>query len=826
MTPPVSTYRIQFRDGMTFDKAAENLSYLKQLGVSHVYASPVFTATSGSTHGYDVTDVNEIDPAIGGRAGFDRFVYRLKALGLGLILDIVPNHMAASGENAWWRDVLEKGRESAFSSYFDIDWSRRLTLPWLGKPFEAVAEAGELTIACTEDGKFEMRYFDAGCPLSEESASWLRAETGGNPGLLSAFARVPGNLASLHDRQHWQLIAWQEAARRLSYRRFFEVTGLVGLRVEDPEVFDAAHRLVLDLVRRGDVQGLRIDHVDGLADPAAYLQRLRAAVGEDIFIVVEKILGPGETLPETWPVAGTTGYEFMTALGHLFTSEPGLEILARHYRRLVPSLSDFDRELTRAKTEMATRNFEGEMERLTNLACDRLPLAQRSQVRDVLRALAAAFPVYRTYGTAAGLSAPDRMVLDTVVAKARTIAGENPAFEPVVGLFSDDRPGRAEEFLRRWQQLTGPIMAKSMEDTLFYRDNRFLAANEVGGEPDAAPGGVEAFHAAMLTRLRTQPNGLSATSTHDTKRGEDARARLYAISEDAEGWVENVARWRRMNAGFVTQLPTGPAPDSNTEWMLYQAMLGVLPESWESDLQALRSRFCAYALKAIREAKTRTDWNAPDEAYEEAVQRFAAELLSEENRSFLDDFVAASHPYVMTGHRNSLSQTAIKLVAPGIPDFYQGTEGFDYSLVDPDNRRMVDYGPLAAGLKNTAEPDDPLSWKLHLVRRGLEMRQARPELFAQGEYRPLTVTGSRAAHVAAFMRQHGNDYVAVVVPRLVLQSGADQLIVPATFWGDTTLELPSEACGRKRDILTGRSYIGDKLAVGDVLSQPVALLVS
>lgn len=798
MSPPVATYRIQFRQSMDFDRAIDILPHIQALGVSHIYAAPLFTATSGSTHGYDVTDANEIDPAIGGQEGFDRFVAALKQLGLGLILDIVPNHMAASTENCWWRDVLEKGRGSVFADHFDIDWREPLTLPHLGKPFAETVRSGELTIEQGGDGRLGLRYFEALYPLSEESLSWLAEETGGNPGLLSVLARSPEMMAALHERQHWRLIPWQEAARHLSYRRFFEVTGLVGLRVEDSQVFADSHRLILDLVKRGDVAGLRIDHVDGLADPAGYLKRLRAAVGDDVFIVVEKILGAGEVLRPDWPVSGTTGYEFIEALSHLFVDKAGLQRLDGHYRSLMPE--PFEDGLWRAKTEMAERNFAGEVARLTEMAADALPGMERPRIAGAIRALLAAFPVYRTYGTAQGLSADDHAVLDRAMAKAGAHYEDRAALEAVCRLLRGD----AVAFRSRFQQLSGPIMAKAMEDTLFYRDNRLLATNEVGGEPNAEPGGIPAFHAAMETRLRSQPQGLSATTTHDTKRGEDARARLYAISEDADGWAAHVERWRQMNAGFVTALENGPAPDANTEWMFYQALLGILPDGIEAEiLPSLRERFCAYALKAIREAKTRTDWAEPDVEYEAAVQRYAAALLSPENSAFIEDFRLASRPFLMSGYCNSLTQTLLKIAAPGIPDIYQGAEGFDLSLVDPDNRRAVDYQALAGA-------------KQRLITRGFELRRARPALFAEGGYRPLNVTGPRADHVVAFAREKDGDYAVAVAPVRTMAA------LDATFWDDTRVEMPA---GRKRDIIGGRRFAEGPLAVADVLSGSVALLV-
>ncbi len=557
MNPPVATYRVQFREGMTFDRAIENLPHIKSLGISHLYASPIFTATCGSTHGYDVTDMNEIDPSLGGRDGFNRFVKALEALELGLILDIVPNHMAASQENAWWWDVMERGRESAYADYFDVDWSERLTLPHLGKTFEEAVAEGELTLERGGQCAWELCYYEARYPLSVESIRWLIDETEGNPGELSVFSHSCEKMTALHEKQHWQLIHWKAAAEHLSYRRFFEVTELVGLRVEDCKVFEDSHRLIFDLVKNGAVQGLRLDHIDGLADPAGYLKRLRERVGEELFVVIEKILGPREVPRADWPVAGTTGYEFIEAASNLFIDGNGLQQLEARYRKLVPSLGSFEDELRQAKTGMVTRNFAGEVSRLVAIATKLLPGMARSELAFATRELLIAFPVYRTYGTADGLSEADISVRDHVAVIARRHAERPEVVDALVDLLGSALP-EATEFRTRFQQLTGPVMAKSMEDTLFYRYNCLIGANEVGGEPGHAPGGVSAFHAAMLERLQTQPEGLTGTSTHDTKRGEDARARLYAITEDADRWAGHVARWRQMNAALIEQLPGRP----------------------------------------------------------------------------------------------------------------------------------------------------------------------------------------------------------------------------------------------------------------------------
>jgi (1->4)-alpha-D-glucan 1-alpha-D-glucosylmutase len=867
MTLPTATYRIQFRNGMTFDRASSLVPYLKSLGISHFYASPIFTATTGSTHGYDVTDANEIDPAIGGRDGFDRLTAALSQAGMGLILDIVPNHMAASLENAWWRSVLEFGRQSPYADHFDIDWSERLTLPQLGKSFDECLAAGELMITIDEmHGNLAIGYYDTFLPLSTKSYQLLAQRlddpilngmaelagfVGGNDlhhGLRNLIfeagdlARLKDRLAALsedrdlirqlHDLQHWQLLRWQEAARHLSYRRFFEVTGLVGLCVEDANVFEDSHRLVLDLVHQGQVQGLRLDHIDGLADPGAYLQRLRNTVGPDTYIVVEKILGPDEELPADWPVQGTTGYEFITALSALFIDDDGLDKLDRAYREIAGAKGDFETGRRIAKQLMVERNFAGETARLTQIACRIFPQLSEPEVKEAVGELLTSFSVYRTYGADGPLDERDA---DFLKKAAMAAAGHMDQAEPLESIRAvlEGRVNgeQAYEFRRRFQQLSGPVMAKAMEDTLFYRYNRLLAANEVGGEPDRTPGGIDAFHALMGNRARSQPAGLSATTTHDTKRGEDARARLYGLSEGADVFANAVEHWRKLNAAHRLELPDGEAPEPNVEWMLYQGLAGGWTEDFDRrHSDSLRARFTAYAEKAIREAKLRTDWTAPVGDYEEAVRAYATALVSAENDAFTEDFARTLQPFIETGYVNSLAQTLIKITAPGIPDIYQGAEGFDFSFVDPDNRRVPDFDELAGWLSESG----PLArlqaaaLKQRIVQIGLTLRLEHDRLFSEGEYVPLAVTGIRESHVVAFARHHHEDFVITIVPRLMfgwLDPGV--LFAGPEFWEGTVVSVPSPLHGLKADLLTGKMVEpGVTIALGSLLGdQPLALIV-
>ncbi|API56461.1 malto-oligosyltrehalose synthase (plasmid) [Rhizobium leguminosarum] len=866
MTLPTATYRIQFRNGMNFDRACDLVPYLKTLGISHLYASPIFTAVSSSTHGYDVTDANEIDPALGGRAGFERLTESLASAGMGLILDIVPNHMAASPENGWWRDVLTFGRQSAYFSHFDIDWSEPLTLPQLGQGFDGALAEGELRITLDETrGNFAFGYFETLLPLNPTSYGAIanRLDDPVATRMAEAAAVTSGEdfnramrdilfeggdravlrqklddvsadcdfVRSLHEGQHWRLTHWKEAARHLSYRRFFEVTGLVGTRVEDAPVFEDMHRLVIELVRHGKVQGLRIDHVDGLAEPTAYLDRLREAVEPDTYIVVEKILGTGEVLPESWPVAGTTGYEFIAALSELFIDGGGLRILDDAYRGVAGETGDLEEGRRIAKRLMIERNFAGETDRLVSIAAGIFPEVKRGEIATALSELLIAFPVYRTYGDGGLLSWQDSAVLAATASQAMARLDDRRACDHVLTLLEGKVEGdAAHDFRIRFQQLSGPVMAKATEDTLFYRYNRLLAANEVGGEPGKAPGGPEEFHRRMAERARLQPHGLSASATHDTKRGEDARARLYALSEGADVFAQAVERWREMNRPWLKDLPDGAAPEPNVEWMLYQALAGIWPEDFDrGQTEELRERFTDYAVKAVREAKLRSGWTEQDAAYEEAVTTYAAALVSPENDVFLEDLERVLQPFIAAGYLNSLSQTLLKLTAPGIPDIYQGAEGFDFCLVDPDNRRPVDHKRLTAWL-DEAGPIAKLqaaALKQRLVGIGLQLRQRQAELFARGDYLPLKVTGNRRDHVLAFARVHKDDFAIIAAPRLMfgwLDPGV--LFAGAEFWEDTAIAVPSPLHGLKADLVTGKTIEpGGSISVAALLgSQPVGLI--
>jgi len=815
---PSSTYRIQFRNGMTFDRVVDLIPYMKDLGISQLYASPVFTATTDSTHGYDVTDPNEIDPAIGGREGLDRMAAALKQAGMGLILDIVPNHMSTSLENRWWRDVIEHGNKSRYAAYFDIDWSRPLTLPFLGDTFEAELERGAITLKRDSvTNSAALVYYDTAYPLNPDTYDESKS------------------IAEIHAAQSWRLMSWREAPKQLSWRRFFEITGLVGVRVEDEAVFADTHRLILELVHAGIVDGLRIDHVDGLADPLGYLQRLRAATGPDCYITVEKILAKGEQLPPEWPVSGTTGYEFIASLAEVLVDDTNLARLETLHDETLGTIVDRQAELRKAKGLMTDRNFEGEFTTLLKIASELAghngAEVEHEDIRHALRELLIAFPVYRTYGTAEGLTPSDVALLSRVVASVNT---SEPALSLIVRILTGDVPEHdqalASLFRTRFQQLTGPLMAKSVEDTLFFRHNLELALNEVGADPTPRAFSLSRFHQEMRIRLARQPDALLGTSTHDTKRGEDARARLYTLTEAPDLWSENLARWRQMNQTHVRFLNDGTAPNAADTWMIFQALAGVWPATLSPDdrdgLKSLEARFLGFIEKALREAKQRTDWIDSNEGYESVVLDYVRHLLSPDNTLFLHDFSAALQPFIRAGLMNSLSQTVIKLTAPGVPDIYQGSEGLNFSLVDPDNRREPDFTALAENL-STADAtlfNDAQRWrdgsvKQYVTATLLRLRPHYPALFRYGDWLPLKVSGEREEKLIVYARINNDEALIVAVPRLVFDVTDN-----ATLWANTTVAIPQELAGKHyRDLFTGgRRRLPETL---DLTSEKGCLLV-
>ena len=790
--PVRSTYRVQLNRDFTFDDVARIAPYLAELGVTHVYCSPYLQAYPGSTHGYDVVDHSELNAELGGRAAFDRMVEALDENGLGHIVDIVPNHVSIDGvlSEMWW-DVLKYGRAGRYESYFDIDWDTdtddltgKVLVPILGDPLDEVLARNELTIEHGHEPT--LRYFDHRLPLA--------------PGTEE------GDVAEVIARQHYLPAHWKRAVRHLNYRRFFDINTLAGLQTDAPGVFEDTHGLILELMRAGSIDGLRVDHIDGLRDPLGYLERLRSEGAP--YVVVEKILEPGEELPAAWPVDGTTGYDFLNTVAGLFVDPDGAGPLTEIYASQTGEETDLG-TVTRAKKMLVMRHvLVADINRLVRAFLRAHEGLDEDEVRVAIAETIAALPVYRTYARPDGsIDEPDRKIVDEAIAEAR---GRSPHIDGAIfdmlraTLLMEDEAARG--FALRFQQTTGPIMAKGLEDTVFYNYNRLISLNEVGGDPGRFGVGLDEFHTAAEYVARAMPRTMLATSTHDTKRCEDVRARISLLSEIPERWGEAVERLSKIAARHRT----GASPDRNAEYLFFQALVGAHP------LDA--SRAVRYMEKATKEAKRYTSWLAPDPDYDRALQRFVEGALSDDE--FVAEIDAFVKPLVQPGRINSLAQTLVKLTHPGVPDTYQGTETWDDSLVDPDNRRPVDYerrAQLLARVRTTdardlwAAPDDGAP-KMLVTTVALRVRNERPgSLGPGGPYGRLDVTGERARHAIAYLR---GDDVAVVAPRLVMNLDGE--------WKDTRVHLPA---GEWRDELTGDQWPGGEVRVADLLDAfPVALL--
>jgi (1->4)-alpha-D-glucan 1-alpha-D-glucosylmutase len=830
----LATYRVQLHAGFGFDDAAGIAGYLARLGVSHLYSSPVLQAARGSTHGYDVVDHSRLNPELGGGPAHARLTARLAEAGLGQVLDIVPNHMAIGGRaSAWWWDVLAHGAESRFADYFDIDWdpprsdmAGTVLLPVLGDHYGRVLDAGELTVE-QRDRSPSVRYHEHEAPLSRGSLDGLDCDDEGQltQPAIDMLNADPDALDALLRRQNYRLAYWRTAAEELNYRRFFDITTLAGLRAEDPQVFADTHRLILRMIRDGTIDGLRVDHVDGLADPAGYLERLRDATG-GAYVVVEKILEPGEELPASWPVAGTSGYDFLNAVNQVFTDQAGESDMRACYARFTGLEQDYAEVVHAAKLQVMTGSLAAEVERLTSLlarVCDRHRRGRdftRGQLRDVLREIIAAFPVYRSYVYPGRPVTPaDAGHVAAAVAGARQ---RRPGLDAeLAGFVSElltgaDRGGPEADFVVHFAQVSAPVMAKGAEDTAFYRYQVLASLCEVGGDPGRFGGTTGEFHRAMSAAAEQWPQAMLTLSTHDTKRSGDVRARVSLLAEVPFAWEQAVQRWasrneRHKRAGW---------PDANAEYLLYQTLAGAWP------IDATRAR--QFMAKAVKEAKVHTSWTDPDPGYDEAVDAFVAAVLADEEFvADLEKFLAGQQ-LIERGRVSSLAQTTLLLTCPGVPDLYQGTEVWDLSLVDPDNRRPVDYGARERLLEQLAGagPQEALALadaggpKLWLILRLLGHRHSNPDAYGPGSgYQPLAVAGAASGHVLAFAR---GGALAVVVPRLVARLGGGTW--GAGAWGDTSVALPG---GDWTDVLTGEQVTGGSVSMETLLRRfPVAVLES
>ncbi|GBQ61908.1 malto-oligosyltrehalose synthase [Komagataeibacter swingsii] len=865
-----ATYRLQFRGGMTLDGATALVPQLARLGVSHLYASPLLAACPGSTHGYDTVSHDRIDPVLGDETALARLAARLHAHGMGLIVDIVPNHMAADAHNPWWMDVLTWGRASPHANWFDIDWDApdpdirgRVMLPFLDRPFDDALAAGMLALRHDGDsGLFFIRHHDHRFPLRPTGYASLLADVDAPGDLLAAFTTVamragPGReseaalhrlrqwgatdagrvgmarIAMLHDGaslsgrarladvlagQAWRLAGWRDGASRLNWRRFFDITGLVSLCVEREEVFDAVHGYVLSLYRRGLVDGLRVDHIDGLSVPAIYCQRLRARLDrltpdrpEDALpggaVYVEKILVAGECLPAAWPVDGTTGYDFMDQVSAVLHDAHGAGVLDRLWAGCGPDASPLGPIVRAARAYLLEHVFCAESSHLATLLRHCLPDGDGSwaaqDLRPVLECLLLQFRPYRTYfgDEAVQDHAADHLVLDAAgrAACQVTTGAQAMVMEDITALLSACPEQAPPPVVRRAQQafehLTAPLAAKSLEDTAFYRYGRLLSRNEVGSDPALLGLPVAAFHACCLSRRERFPHALLATATHDHKRGEDARARLAVLSAMPVEWERQVQDW------FAHNHAAGRGgPDRVDEVMLYQTLVGAWPlEPFANDAERLhfRRRIRQWQVKALREAKRHTGWTRPDTAYEDACAGFVDRLLDPVvSAAFLRQMAGFVDHIAPAGAVNGLAQTLLRLTAPGVPDLYQGCELWDFSLVDPDNRAPVNFDYRAGLLEHdTSFAAAAADWrtgrvKQDMIRRILAFRQNYPDLFTFGTYEPVETTGRDRAHGIAFLRRHGGTSLLVVAPRLPHALGVGAANLAAGRDIDLGLELP------------------------------------
>ncbi len=923
MRVPRATYRLQFNPLFAFDKAASILTYLGRLGISDIYASPVFKARKGSLHGYDVVDPTQINPELGGEEALRRLAARVREEGLGWIQDIVPNHMAYDAENQMLMDIFENGEDSPFFSFFDISWDHvyenmrhRILAPLLGKLYAEALESGELRLGYDERG-LHVRYYECVLPLRIESYvtflehdldgleeklgagdpdfmkllgaarlfKTLAAHTGDtdqgeqvrhtkkmlwalyneNPQVrrfvdanLSYFNGTPGEpesfeaLDRLLSEQWYRLSFWKVAAEEINYRRFFTVNELISLRVEDGAVFEATHALIHRLVQDGVFDGLRIDHIDGLYDPLGYLTRLRE-VAPETYVVVEKVLAFGEELPAFWDVQGTTGYDFLNAANALFCKKDAAKAFTKIYRAFTRWQNSYDDLVVAEKRLIISKHLAGNID---NLAHHLKQISSRDRygrdvtlygLRRALVEIMASFPVYRTYISHQATRSQDiatiRAAIEAAERRLPGYAHEIDFIEKFLTLSFHDRMSWEDkkewiDFAMNFQQYTGPLMAKGFEDTVLYVYNPLISLNEVGGYPERFGVSIGEFHDFQARRRAALPHSLNATATHDTKRGEDARARLNVLSEMPRAWEEKIKLWAKMNRKKKTKLGGCAAPDENDEYFFYQSLLGAFP--FEGPDASFVERLKVFAVKAVREAKRHTAWIKPDEAYEQACVRFVQGLLEDED-GFLKDFLPFHRKVAFYGIINSLSQVFLKAASPGVPDFYQGTELWDFSFVDPDNRRGVDYdvrrkvldGIRGRVLEDTAGLAGDLlarsedgAVKLFTIYQLLQSRRQHPLLFEEGDYAPLAAQGEKAAHVVAFMRRHAEEAAVAVVPRFcvsLVEEGA--LPLGPGVWKDTRLE--GVGAGAWQDALTGRVIeTGETLSLAEALACfPVALLV-
>ncbi len=962
---PVSTYRLQFNQNFSFSKASRLLDYFQQLGVSDIYSSPILAARQGSTHGYDVVDHSKVNAELGTEDEFVELAHALRARGMGVVMDTVPNHMCvASAENRWWMDVLENGPSSTYARYFDIDWhppkenfAYRVLLPILGDQYGRVLENQEIKISY-RGGSFYANYYETSLPVAARTSThilrmaltelrkeltdahadvlemesimtalnYLPPRTEANPEKIrerrrekevvkrrlstlmkesqqvrhavhAAIIEINGEkgsprsfdrLEELLGEQAYRLCFWRVAADEINYRRFFDINELAALRVEERPVFTAVHEVIFRMIKRGAITGLRIDHVDGLFNPEKYLgdlqraclsamKKVRREMGngasqtqraeqsnKPFYIVVEKILEHGERLRTDWPVHGTTGYEFMNLLNSIFVDSSNRRKFEELYGGFIGEMRRFGDVVYESKKLILQAAMSSELHVLARRLA-RISEKHRwsrdftlNSLQDALGESVACFPVYRSYVRRKlnTVSDEDRRHVQSAIraAKRRNPTVSESIFDFIESILllrdpkglTDSEKSERRDFVMRFQQLTAPVTAKGLEDTAFYRYYPLASLNEVGGDPSVFGISAEEFHRRNFERMRNWPNSLSATSTHDTKRSEDFRARVNVLSEIPDEWERAARRWSEINLEKKRDFDDDPAPDANEEYLLYQTLVGTWPLRPMNDAEhgEYVRRIQEYMNKALKEAKVHTSWIRPDEARDNAVRDFIGKILeSHEGNQFLKDFRGFLKPVARAGLFNSLSQVMLKVASPGVPDFYQGTELWNFALVDPDNRRPVDYERCTTLLSSLCEEsrdgllplienlmsnpsDDRL--KLYVTTRALRFRCARNELFSAGEYVPLNASGSRSNHVIAFARKLGETKAVVIASRFFTRLMDDlRLPIGEEVWKESVVTIGNEEETVYRDVFTGLDVraVNGALPLAKVLGHmPVALL--
>jgi (1->4)-alpha-D-glucan 1-alpha-D-glucosylmutase len=982
---PLSTYRLQFNKNFTFEHARQLLPYLHALGVTHCYASPILMARAGSPHGYDIINHNQINPEIGSEEEFQSFVRELKSLGMGLLLDIVPNHMGIGhGTNPWWQDVLENGQASEYADFFDIDWCplkqelhNKVLLPVLGGSYGEELEQGRIQLKY-EDDSFFVTYYDKRFPIDPASyplifdqvgdfhdyrpdTSWRQFDFPALQAILKSFGELaphysqdaervtkrraeipelkrrlaelygrssnvreavaevlrrnngdvqdPRSFDSLHrvlEAQAYRLAHWRVSTEEINYRRFFDINDLVGLRMENPAVFAETHKLLRKLLADGSIDGLRLDHPDGLFNPVQYFTRVQMldaashccgpeptgkvapnGIEEEVvtqfsarpvehqtplYLLVEKILEHGEQLPNDWPVDGTVGYEFGNALNHLFINSRAQRFFRNFYHRFIGGPIDVSNLIYESKMLIMRSSLSSEVTVLTHMLQEisssdrRARDITRALLKDAIREVIACFPVYRTYIDARGtVSDRDRgYILEAIARAKRRNANETTApydflksvllLDNSSGTLSADQQRKRLRFTLKFQQLSGPVMAKGLEDTACYIYSRFISANEVGGSPASFGISQEEFHHGNLERAREWTFSISGTSTHDSKRSEDVRARLNVLSEMPTQWAAQVVRWRRANRSKKRMLGDGRnVPDPNEEYFLYQTLVGVWPFSMSS--QAEREEFTKriqdYMTKAVHEAKVNLSWINQNQDYVDGLRQFIARILtpgtSKKQNAFLQRMEKFLPPVMFFGSINGLAQVLLKITSPGVPDVYRGCEFWDFSLVDPDNRRPVDYETRQQALAELLSYDDRAKAngffgnllenfqdsrvKLFTTVRALRFRRDNPELFRHSEYIPLFVNGPLREHLVAFARRREGRVAITVVPRFsyTLMKGEMRAPLGEEAWQDAELEVPEGTGNQLTNVLTGErvEVRNGRILCREVFSNfPLALLTT